>query len=81
MSPIPCWLPRLAVQSGVFPLFEVEGGLTYTMSEPEKTLPIDSYLAKQKRYRHLDDTQIAGLQADVDTDWQRLMRKVSTAGS
>ncbi len=72
---------RLAVQSGVFPLFEVEGGLTYTMSEPEKTLPVNSYLANQKRYRHLNDAQISQLQADVDTDWQRLMHKVSTGGS
>jgi len=72
---------RLAVQSGIFPLFEVEAGLTYTMSEPEKSLPVDGYLAKQKRYRHLNDARIAGLQADVDADWQRLMHKVSSAGS
>lgn len=64
---------RLAVESGVFPLIEVEGGLTYTVAQDEKKHPLDEYLAQQKRYRHLKDDDRAVLQADVDASWSRLI--------
>ncbi len=70
---------RLAVESGVFPLFEVEGGLTYTMTKATKTQPINDYLSLQKRYRHLNDEQIAQIQQDVDEDWQRLTTRAIEA--
>jgi len=62
---------RLAVESGVFPLLEVEGGLTYRIAS-EKSQPVDAYLASQKRYRHLTDTEKAALQGEVDTNFARL---------
>lgn len=62
---------RLAVETGVFPLFEVEGGLSYRMGETGKTRPIDEYLAQRKRFGHLSAAQIAQMQSDVDADWQR----------
>lgn len=66
---------RMAVESGTFPLFEVEDGLTYKMSSTIKNQPINDYLALQKRYRHLSDTDIAELQKDVDEEWDRLVQK------
>ena len=69
---------RLGVESGVFPLFEVEDGVTYTMTVDQKTRPIDSYLAQQKRYRSLDEDGRAELQAEVDDTWARLIAKADT---
>lgn len=66
---------RLAVESGVFPLFEVIDGIHYTLSEDAKTRPVEEYLKLQKRYRHLSPDNIAALQADVDEDWERLQRR------
>lgn len=63
---------RLGVESGVFPLLEIEDGVTYTMNADQKTQSIDTYLAQQKRYRHLSDDQRIGLQAEVDGNWERL---------
>lgn len=62
---------RLAVESGVFPLLEVEDGLKYSI-ESDKIRPIDTYLAAQKRYRHLEDIDIAALQGEVDANYARL---------
>jgi pyruvate/2-oxoacid:ferredoxin oxidoreductase beta subunit len=67
---------RLAVDSGVFPLFEVEDGVTYTMSNDSKNQPVDAYLKLQKRFRHLSPEDIEQIQADVDQEWERLQRRV-----
>ena len=63
---------RLAVQSGTFPLYEVEDGLRWTMTETARPRPVADYLARQKRYRHLDAARIDALQAEVDAEWSRL---------
>ena len=68
-------MARLAVECGIFPLYEVEQGWTYTLNWPDKTRPVGEYLGKQKRYRHLNDAQIGLIQAEVDADWKRLLEK------
>ncbi len=68
---------RLAVDSGVFPLIEVEDGLIYSLNSSVKNQPIESYLKLQKRYRHLKIEQIQAMQDDVDQDWQRLQSRVT----
>jgi pyruvate ferredoxin oxidoreductase beta subunit len=42
---------------------------------PKKRLPVEAYLEKQERFRHLfvprrDDAAIASLQAEVDAYWE-----------
>jgi pyruvate/2-oxoacid:ferredoxin oxidoreductase beta subunit len=66
---------RLAVDSGVFPLIEVESGLNYTFNRELKNIPVNGYLKQQKRYRHLQPEQIKALQKDVDEQWQSLLNK------
>lgn len=63
---------RMGVESGVFPLFEIEDGLRITMTGPEKCRSVDDYLSLQKRYRHLTPSDRATLQAEVDDAWARL---------
>jgi len=66
---------RLAVQSGVFPLYEVEDGLRYTLNDPPKTLPVRDYLRTQRRYEHLDDAGVAELQLEIDAGWAQLQQR------
>jgi pyruvate ferredoxin oxidoreductase beta subunit/2-oxoisovalerate ferredoxin oxidoreductase beta subunit len=65
---------RLAVETGAFPLVEVEDGRRWTINSA-KTRPIGEYLAIQRRYRHLDAEGIAALQAEIDDGWARLQRQ------
>ncbi len=63
---------RLAVESRIFPLIEVEDGLRYRLHVPNRQVPVAACLERQKRYRHLDAERIAALQAAVDANWRRL---------
>ncbi|MCW5636960.1 MAG: pyruvate ferredoxin oxidoreductase [Rubrivivax sp.] len=69
---------RLAVETGAFPLVEVEGGRRWTVNAP-KTRPLADYLALQQRYHHLDAAHIAALQAEVDEGWAHLARLAATS--
>lgn len=66
---------RLAVQTGIWPLKEyVDGQIVHT-KVPKQRLPVEAYLERQGRFRHLfepsrDDAAIAALQAEVDAYWE-----------
>jgi len=70
---------RYAVESGVFPLYEVEDGRRYTLNHGERSRPVADYLALQRRYRHLDAAQVQALQQEVDEGWQRLLARVAAS--
>ena len=67
---------RLAVESGVFPLYEVENGETYTLNHGPSGVPVSEYTAIQKRYRHLTQSDNDALQGEVDRNWVRLQAKM-----
>ena len=66
---------RLAVESGVFPLYEVEDGERYTLNTPQKTRPVRDYLRVQRRYAHLEEREIEALQLEIDAGWARLRHR------
>ncbi|MCC7413935.1 MAG: pyruvate synthase subunit beta [Gammaproteobacteria bacterium] len=68
---------RLAVETGVFPLYEVEDGRRYTLSYANKTRPVRDYLEMQRRYRNVDDERVLALQQEVDEAWARLCARVA----
>ena len=67
---------RLAVQTGVFPLYEVENGEYRISGEmPEKLKPVKDYFKGQGRYRHLGEEEIGKIQSRVETEYQKLIAK------
>ena len=67
---------RLAVDTGFFPLYEVEDGERYTINHGPKGIPVERYLEQQKRYRNLSAAQTAEIQAGVDHRWELLKARV-----
>jgi pyruvate/2-oxoacid:ferredoxin oxidoreductase beta subunit len=65
---------RLAVQTNIFPLYEVEDGVTYTINH-EGNRPIEDYLKVQGRFKHLTEADMGEIQLLVDEDWSLLKRK------
>ncbi len=69
-------ISRLAVNSRIFPLYEVEEGYRYKISVEHKKTHVKEYLKYQGRFKHLTEEQIQHIQKDTDTKWKRLMKKV-----
>jgi pyruvate ferredoxin oxidoreductase beta subunit len=68
-------LGRLAVETGMFPLYEVEDG-EYKMSlDLPKLKTVKNYLAQQGRFRHLSDDLIAQIQKRVNLEYRKLLGK------
>jgi pyruvate ferredoxin oxidoreductase beta subunit len=79
-SPETIKLGRLAFETGVFPLYEVENGkYRLTLDLPEKLRPVNDYLKLQGRFRHLTPTDVAEVQRRVDSELKKLLRKVETS--
>ena len=67
---------RLAVEAGVFPLYEIENG-HYRISPdmPKKLRPITDYFKPQGRFRHLTADEIATIQQRVNNEFKKLKEK------
>jgi pyruvate ferredoxin oxidoreductase beta subunit len=72
---------RLAVESGVFPLYEIENGKYKMTVKPEKLRPVSDYIKSQGRFRHLPEDQIKGIQERVTLEYNRLLDKVENLHS
>ena len=74
-------LGRLAVHTGAFPLYEIFDGSRVKISlKPKKLRPLKDYLAPQGRFRHLDDENIAKVEARLHKQWERLLIRESQSG-
>ncbi len=68
-------LGRLAVETGAFPLYEVENG-RYKMSlKLEKLRPIAEYMKTQRRFRHLSEETIAQIEQRIGEEYNKLVEK------
>lgn len=66
-------MARLAVETKIFPLLEIEDGERYTINYRPKGLAVEEYLKLQGRFKHLTKEQVAIIQNFVDRNWQRLL--------
>jgi pyruvate ferredoxin oxidoreductase beta subunit len=69
-------LGRLAVETRVFPLYEVEDGTYRITIAPEPLRPVEDYLRLQGRFRHLTTEAVATFQARVTQEYRKLLDKV-----
>ena len=69
---------RLAVETCFWPLFEVENGVYKLNYKPKEKLPVEEWLRRQGRFRHLFTPRnrhvIDELQAEVDRRWEKLLK-------
>lgn len=72
---------RLAVETGISPLFEIENGRfrftgrSKSMAEKGNRLPVINYLEKQGRFRKMNIEQLHQMQRWVDGKWQEYQRR------
>ncbi len=71
------WIGRLAVETGVFPLYEVEGGKYRITVDVPDLKPVEEYLKPQGRFRHLTPDLIEKIQTRVREDYEKLEVKTS----
>ena len=72
-------LGKLAVETRLFPMYEVVNGV-YTLNvNPSKPKPIEEYIKPQGRFRHLKPEDIAEIQANVDANWKKLMARIEAS--
>lgn len=67
-------LSILAVETNIFPLYEVENGKVVIINREPRRLPVREYLSRQGRFRHLNEDEIAAIQKEADGEWERLSR-------
>lgn len=68
-----------AVETNIFPLYEIVNGLDYTINYVSKGLPAETYLSLQGRYRHLGPDQVQEIQTETDRAWAGLTGKAGRA--
>jgi len=68
-------IARMAVQTNIFPLYEVENGIKYTINYKPKEYLVREYFKLQGRFRYLTDRDLDQIQEMVNEDWELLLRK------
>jgi len=68
---------RLAVETGMFPLYEVEDGKYKLSIDLPRLRPVQDYLKLQGRFRHLSEETIEEIQNRVNKEYARLKEKVA----
>ncbi|OGO77163.1 MAG: pyruvate ferredoxin oxidoreductase [Clostridiales bacterium GWB2_37_7] len=70
---------KLAMDTCIWPLFEVEDGVWKLNYKPKKKLPVSDYLEPQGRFKHLfkkgNERLIEEIQKDVDKKWEDLLKR------
>ena len=74
------WRERLAPCSRAVPLYEVLDGARYRITHWPAGIPVARYLRAQARFAHLEESQIALIQAEVDRRWDTLLERAARAG-
>jgi pyruvate ferredoxin oxidoreductase beta subunit len=72
-------IARMAVDTCFWPIFEVENGKLTVTRKPKDKIPVEDWLKRQGRFRHLFREEnkhiIAEIQADVDRKWEWLLKR------
>jgi pyruvate/2-oxoacid:ferredoxin oxidoreductase beta subunit len=71
-------LARLAVQTKIFPLYEVENGEKYHLNIEPEGIPVKEYLKMQGRFAFLREGDLEQIQENIDRAWQKLWQKIAS---
>jgi len=63
---------RLAAETGIFPIYEIENGEYKLNIDYPKLRPVEDYLKAQGRFRHLGKEQIAEIQERVNEEYNKI---------
>lgn len=78
-------IAKLAVQTCMWPIYEVENGKWKLSMKPKEKKPIVEFLKLQDRFRHLfkpgNEKLLEDLQAEVDRNWQTLLERCGEGGT
>jgi pyruvate ferredoxin oxidoreductase beta subunit len=66
---------RLAVETGVFPLYEIENGKYKVNVSPANLKPVQDYFKGQGRFGHLSEETIKEIQERVTREYSELLQK------
>ena len=69
-------IAKLATQTGIFPLYEIEDGERYILNRKRGKKPLEEYISLQGRFRNLDNQSLQRLEDWVDKRWDYLMRMI-----
>ena len=72
MSPVAA---AAAVETNIFPLYEIVDGVHYRLNYRSQNLPVETYLAMQGRFKHLGEEEIQAIQAETDRAWALLQSR------
>lgn len=65
-------LARLAVDCGVFPLYEVFDGKRYQLNHTPKWRPVKEYVQIQGRFKHFTESTMASIEQEAKEKWAHL---------
>jgi pyruvate ferredoxin oxidoreductase beta subunit len=78
-------MARLAVETGVFVLFELENGKfrftgrSKSLAEKGNRLPLANYIERQDRFKKISAGQLHSLQQFVDNKWNEYLKKAESS--
>jgi pyruvate ferredoxin oxidoreductase beta subunit len=68
---------KLAVETGVFPLYEIQDGVYNVNVKPANLRPVKDYLSLQGRFRHLSEDSVKEIQVRVEKEYNSLLAKAA----
>ena len=71
---------RLAVETGIFPLYEIENGRYKLNIRTAKLKPVQEYFKLQGRFRHLSEATTQEIQERVTREYEELKKKAEVVG-
>lgn len=68
-------IARAGVQTGIWPLYEIEDGTSFKLNyKPKELKPVTEYLRPQARFRHMTEEETAEVQERMTGRWEKLLK-------
>jgi pyruvate ferredoxin oxidoreductase beta subunit len=65
---------KLAVDTGFWPLYEIEKGKFKLTKKPDKLKPAEEFLKTQVRFKHLEKKDIEQIEKKIKDRWEKLVK-------